>query len=86
MFCYKVIDYLSYQSIDKNLKLLHIGSFLFNILRCFIIVFSQIGSAMLTQREEEYCITRTFVLESKIMTSNAGLSYYFFIMRAENHE
>ena len=86
MFFYKVIDYLSYQSIDKNLGILHIGSFLFDILPCFIIVSSKIESAMLTQREEEYSITRRFVLESKIMTSNAGSSYYFFIMHAENHE
>ena len=39
--------HFSYQSLDKKLKLLHIASFLFNVLR-FTIVFSKIKSTMLT--------------------------------------
>ena len=69
-FFMKLLIYLSYQSLDKKMSILHIVSFLFNIPGCFTIISSKI-KGIKEQREQKYTIIRRFVLKSKIMTSMA---------------
>ena len=78
----KLLIYLSYQSLDKKMSILHIVSFLFNIPGCFAIVSSKI-KGIKEQREQKYTIIRRFVLKSKIMTSKAWSSNFCNVR--ENH-